>query len=420
MDAASAALAMILYRDSSARALAFIIEDLASVPRSVKFLLEQFESLEPALIRRGLSHRDADIRAVALRTLRSLEVEAGGDAALLRGDPSAAVRKEAVLYALARGESLDREDIRKIIVRSGDRSGLYLTTSEGTSEFQEVERALLRELGVDALREHALQFYAPSDYAYELLAARDWKAMAGQVRADVADDFAGYFDRVVVAYRQKFGEGPALSLINSFTSDLKNYRTGFMRRAALNAIVAKGERRDLSLVRSMLQGETAISERDLKYLARFGEWSDIRIIAEASSKVSTTLALWGDERRYKAAARTICILAKGRASELVKLDMSRPLMASVVSGLAKVEFLGLPNASIISLMNDQNADLRKAVAQKCIATMSKRRIAEILSAYLAQSYMFYNAIHWLDLGVSFSKAEIETILKAEASVSSQI
>lgn len=185
-----------------------------------------------------------------------------------------------------------------------------------------------------------------------------------------------------------------------------------MRRAALNVIVSKGETRDLSLVRSLLEGDIPVTESDLRYLAKHGEWADIQTIAKASPRPSL-LDLGSNTRVEQAAARTICILAKKRAADLIKLDFPRPLMARVITLLAKAEFIGLSNADILLLLNDQDADLRRVAAQKCLMTLPRRRVETILTEYLTNDYLFYNTIHWLDLGLSYSKADVETVLSAE-------
>lgn len=65
-DAAATGLALIFCRESVAKALTFIIDDLDTLPRGVAFLLERFDSLGRDTIQRALSHRDSEIRATAL------------------------------------------------------------------------------------------------------------------------------------------------------------------------------------------------------------------------------------------------------------------------------------------------------------------------------------------------------------------
>ncbi len=413
-DAAIVAIANILSRDSYVAALIFIIDDVASLPRSLRPMLAKLSTLDVATLKRGLSSRDSLIRASSLKALRELGGASVEEAVLLRGDPVASVRKEAVLYARSAGEAISLDDARKIIVRKSQKSSnLFLSSPDGTSEFEEVERLMIGEFSDAALQEAQMEFYSPADFAYQTLAMRNWKTLAPQVRADVADNFADYFSRVRAAYVRKFGEEVADRSLANFSENLRDFRARYMRRAALNVIATKGEARDLPIVRDILEAETPVEEVDLKYLSKHGEWSDIARIDTASNRYRG-LSLGESDGVSDLAARAICVLAKQRAHDLAKLGISQSMKADVFRWMSKSEFSSLDDSDILEILSEKDDTLRIVVAQKCVATMPKKRVDRILNAYLNLDHIFYNAIHWLDLGLALPRRQVEAVLSCEA------
>jgi hypothetical protein len=141
-------------------------------------------------------------------------------------------------------------------------------------------------------------------------------------------------------------------------------------------------------------------------MRRFGEWEDIPLIVDAVQRPnggSSSLLSPGTEvsTKYARAARVILAIGRGRLAELISNRLPALLLARIIVEASDREFRMLDDNSIDLLLHSEDESARKATALKCIRALSKRRVARILTSYIAlgQTY-YYNVVHWLDLSVS--------------------
>ena len=74
----------------------------------------------------------------------------------------------------------------------------------------------------------------------------------------------------------------------------------------------------------------------------------------------------------------------------------------------------LSEERVLLLLNTENDDVRKITALRCLETLPKSRITELLQKYTeVEEYRYYNVIHWLDLGSTMPRTYTREIARAE-------
>ena len=59
---------------------------------------------------------------------------------------------------------------------------------------------------------------------------------------------------------------------------------------------------------------------------------------------------------------------------------------------------------VLELMNDNDDQVRKVAALRCLEAFPKARLGKLLDVYVDQDeFRYYNVIHWLDLGVTMPR-----------------
>jgi hypothetical protein len=177
-----------------------------------------------------------------------------------------------------------------------------------------------------------------------------------------------------------------------------------MTRSGLSVIERRKNSEDLGLVRRVLEsGLVTWSDYDAEYLARFGEWEDIKLLSAMVEKpdyTSSTILGFSDDGRYGAAARAIYKLSKSRLRELLAMPLQGRLMERLIVEIPDKEFRGLDYNSLKPLFFSNSPSVRKVGVLKAIKSSSSRRIKELLSNYMNEDRRYYNIIHWLDFGAN--------------------
>src|ERR1700733_14540604 len=97
-------------------------------------------------------------------------------------------------------------------------------------------------------------------------------------------------------------------------------------------------------------------------------------------------------------------IGKDRLTELLEQEMPTSLLARLIVEISDKSFRTLGNAQLNRLFLNTDDSVRKACALKAVRTLSKTRIAQLLTEYVgSDGHRYYNVVHWLDLGVSLPK-----------------
>ena len=183
----------------------------------------------------------------------------------------------------------------------------------------------------------------------------------------------------------------------------------------LDVIARKANHVDLGLIRDMLRsGYVDYSGTDIEFLRRFGEWIDIPLIVETLThpEAGRTYSLLSgvNSVKYRAAARAIYALGQGRLREVLAMAMPSSLLSQLIREVSDRSFRDLDDMTVIKLLQSESHAVRKIAAVKSIRAVPKRRISKLLTACLSADQIYYNVIHWLDLGVSAPRERVSSVV----------
>jgi hypothetical protein len=408
----------ILCRNSVKDAATFLISTNAKFAQEsvIEKVLSKFSALPDDTLELGLTHIDGRVRSAAAKQLSDRGHLTPDKAIALRDDPDPFVRLQALISASRAGEMISDQDARKILVRKKlPAANLFARgVEEGTDALSEFRKERISTLGDDALLSEMREFYSPSEIAYERYVSKNFISMRPQLRHDLADSFASFYETVKQSYRLRLGTQMAEQVIGGF-EPLQAFRVNQMSRAGLNVLVEKGDSGDLAVVRLVLsQDGVSIKEADLSYLSKHGEWADIGLIDQ---KINTSPGLGlgsYNTRLSDLAYKSIYGIGKGRFAELLADgNLSVSTLAGILRVAEKTQVANLARADLVALLNSESAEVRKTAALRAISIRGKRELTEILRAYTQQKRYFYNVVYWLDFGQNATKATIHRALKLE-------
>jgi hypothetical protein len=210
-------------------------------------------------------------------------------------------------------------------------------------------------------------------------------------------EFSEAFDKMA----QRFGSEDDLV---KKTQSLSEHMRKEFTRSGLNIICRNNALQDFGLIRRILKsGFVAYSGADIEYLRQLGEWEDIPLIISSVDRPDYSISLWSitDDSKYRTAARAIYSMGRGRLAELFVLEMPSQLLSHLIVGVSDKNFRTLTDNSIIALFLSEHERVRKAAALKCVRSLPKGRVKQLLDDYVSpDKQRYYNVIHWLDPGIS--------------------
>ena len=224
----------------------------------------------------------------------------------------------------------------------------------------------------------------------------------GTLRGLLKDGFEGRFEERVGEIAASPWERAAD--LAKKARDLKDFCCLRQTRAALDILAAQLKRKDLGLVRYVLdRTEIEATEEVLAYLSRFGVWEDMeRILALKVKGVSGATFVTGNYATNQELIGVALFKVGGsRFVDLLDTIKVPAIKASVIRASTRKVFGGLRNDKLLELMNEEDDAVRKVTALRCVESLRKSRIVELLDKYIERDeYRYYNVIHWLDVGVT--------------------
>lgn len=410
----------IIAKSSTSKALNFVAsrEDAVLTDNLVSLLLESLNSIETQLLKKCLTNRSDDFRRLVAEELLRRDQLSIQEAQQLCESDDAWTR---LIGALALKGSLDEfsfAEAQKILDRGSGSSlsELFLPRRRVDFESKEALEAykitILADLPAQTLEElsEAESVHSTAGtvayYKYYFRKSRD------ELRKNLKDRFQGFYRRKLA----KIESRPT-------TPDEKKVETlqTNMMQLGLEALCSSGSKRDLGLVRDILDdNDIAFSSEIVEFLKRHGEWEDVCRVLKLSNNLSGLgfglLQIADRTSEYASAADAILKLSQKRIADTLALEIPPLVRVRIYRLMPKRMFASFSNQNISELLLDDNEFARKAIALKALLSLSKTRLRRILELYYrAESTHYYNAIFWLDLGISVGTDTARAIANKELS-----
>ena len=362
------------------------------------------QSLATETIFSCLSAKPELIRLQAVQLLFERDEIALETAETLLTDSNHEIRLLAAENLTKRGVVLKDDVARKalLIVRpsNGLVSGIARTETDDTY-YERYRANRLGELGFENLKDTAESAGVINYRELSVLFSKYSRKTQGVIRNNLKDCFHSYFDI-------KIQEAKKSEDISDETErdlrDLEKYLLKKICNAAVISLTKLGNSRDLDLIRKVL-GEVEIDadEAILKYLGRFGNWSDIERVKKLGNHPSSRTGLLGLYKtkfpEQKAAA--ILALGKSRVADMLALELDSKIRVALAKQLPKKVLLALRDEVLLRELERQGDEYRIVFALRCVQTLPRARVTGLLDRHVDGSgHRFYNSVHWLDLGAA--------------------
>ena len=188
---------------------------------------------------------------------------------------------------------------------------------------------------------------------------------------------------------------------------------------AMDALCALASSKDLPLVRTLDDNELVVDylESALRFLSRFGDWSDKDRILSFTDRYRATSQTWlslGASERNRPIATALYAIGKSRLLDLLKLDMDTAIRRALLIVASQKDIDSLSDDIVMTELNNKDDQTRKVLALRCVEAMTQARIRKLLDKYVNQEgEQFYNSVHWLDLGASMARTAAKAVAKFE-------
>lgn len=413
-----AIVASIKTRSSHEEALRFIcansVEKISE--RFVDALFSTPSALPTDVLTLCLDAKPDGIRLGAVKLLIERGELAEAAAHNLLSDSNHEIRLLAVECLQGSQNPLPPDTVKTVLtIKRGSRGlGFLQPTETDATYYDRYLGSRLRELDFDQLKERVAEAGVFKDKELFALYGKFRKKLSEDIRANLRDRFAAMFEESV----RKVEAIPGIREdYRKEAYQLWDFYQMQLCSGALAVLCGLKVKSDIGLVRATLDAiEITLSPELLAYLAKFGDWSDVVRIERLASPSSVKRGLldfsyniFADEK-----AAAIIELGKSRIADLLNADLSAPIKKSLAKLFPKSFFGSLSNDAIITELDRKDDEYRIIFVLRCIESLPKERIETILDLYIERdTQRFYNSIHWLDLGASLSKKQVNAIVRRE-------
>lgn len=397
-------------RDSREKAILSLYElqPTSISPKMLGALFDNDAALSTETLLNGVGHRNPEVRRTVVELLCNRRALPDETAELLLTDSNAKVRYEALRSLVDNGRIFSNEEVKNVLIKKVQRKGLGLlamgaSDSAGDAFWTHFQLHRLRSLPDKELEAAAIADLIFDQDPHFVLAERKFKRSGEDLRRAIDDQYKEKFSQAYHSYAEKFRE--QTDLLDKIRS-LENVIRKELTRKGLDVICRRAERSDLGRVRLALKsGFIGYAAVDIEYLSRFGEWEDIPLIIDLvkrpeSGHVSSLLQVTS-ENMYRTAARAIYTLGRTRLPEVLAISAPNNLLSQLIVEITGKAFSNLTDASINLLLRSEDDAVRKSAALKCVTSLPKKRIGNLLADYISDgNFRYYNVVHWLDFGTS--------------------
>ena len=374
----------------------------------VRELFSELSGISNETLILAISCRDPGLRIAAVNALIERDALSSDIARELLDDDSYDIRLAAMKLLVRTGESFSAAERNSLLVQSarqsalGGLAGLAADLGPNREKLEAFNRWELSRLTDQELE--AKEGILDRDPHFELLDRR-FQQRGDELREAVADRYGAKFNREINALRARHGaEVELVGKIEKLRDRLCKSHT----RQGLDIIAKKRQKIDLGLMRQLVREEYILySSEIVQFLENFGDWSDVPSIIELVERGSSFDRPYlsnSSDQTFSIAASAIRRLSKGKMPDLVNITMPPRLLSHVLAQMTTGEFKQISDDEITSIFRNDNQDVRKAAALRCVVVFSRSKIVKILEQYTdSDKRQYYNIIHWLDLGASIPR-----------------
>lgn len=408
----------ILSRSSLNTALEWLVDrDVDAVEEVlVRALFAYPQSLSTETVTRCLSAKPDAVRLRATQILFERDAIELDIAETLLTDSNFEVRLVAAETLTKLGRELDDEVAKKALTVVKRPSALGIgglpRTETDSTQYERYLLNRLNELDLNSLRQKVADAGIFNNRELSAIYSKFTSKVQGEIRENLADGFRAQFD-AAIQRELKAGsiDADAVPRVRKFEKIQRN----LLCTHALNALCSIGKARDLDLVRYTIDNnEVDATEPILNFLGRFGNWSDIERTTRLGDHSSDRVGLLSISvtKLPNEKAQAVLSIGKMRIADVLELDLDSSILRSLVKKLPKTTISSLSNEVLIRELKREDSERRVIFALRCVHSLPKTRIDALLNAYVDNnSHQYYNAIHWLDLGVSLPRRLVNTIVQ---------
>jgi hypothetical protein len=388
----------------------------------IDLLFAKPESIPTSTLEQCLLVKSDVVRKRAAKLLsvrRAIDVTT---AERLMTDNDLEVRSVAVEALEQHGKAPDEATIKKALTvpePGGGLFGLGIYSHSDDSQYMELRRRRLSNLNYEALQKAARNCGVYDYLEIAVLNARFTRRNIEEIRSNLADGFKGYFESKLDIFTSQYG---AESKLVADTRGLEKFLRDRLTSLTLDVLCKISDDQDLWLIRKTLdEYDTSFSESALKFLARFGDWSDKDRIISFTKRHSDspsghsgalTYLLSNMGRNSELIATALYAIAKSRLIDLLNLDVAQDIRRYLIKAMSQRDIICLSDDIILRELNSENDQFRRAFALKCVEALSQSRARMLLHKYTdGSSKRYYNSIHWLDLGASMPRQLVKNVTK---------
>ena len=173
-------------------------------------------------------------------------------------------------------------------------------------------------------------------------------------------------------------------------------------QSALKAFCSNAGKSELGTVREVLEKhDIRFSTELVKFIAKHGEWEDATRVVSLSETIPAWSLYADHSAAYQLSAQALLELGKKRISDVWNLNLPSQVRIQFVVQMPKKQFAEFDDQDVVNMLHCDSEVVRAAVALRAVLCLPKARIQKILNTYFdAGGTQYYNAIFWLDLGVS--------------------
>lgn len=367
-------------------------------------VLSSSAGIDSDLVRTGLKHRNHRIRIHSLRQLADRHSLNPEELEFLKSDSSADVRSFLTEQLLKSGQKFELREVKKILVQPNNRSNLLTigtdSDEEGELHYNRYLRRIFTKYAKKRLEtaiEEQCSIY--NMIPYFVMCSRFFREYSQDIREKVDDKFEKCFSDYIYYLRNTGFQDDSIKI----HVDLENFIRKGLTRDALNVLCEKFEVADLERIRRLQRsGFTDCSVEEIQYFGKMGAWEDIApILGKRLTFSLATTSTKSTKNWNKLVAGCIYNIGKSQCDELLKMKMADPIRVELLKLIPISVFSKLDEKSILTLLNNEDDDVRKYTSLKSILSFSQKKLRTLLKNYLLEyDLRYYNVSYWFDFGLS--------------------
>lgn len=391
-------------------------------PEILSEALVGFEDLDTDLLILGAKHRNATVRLHAINILIRHSELPRKELTKFQDDANAEIRYLTLMKSINNGLIISNSEVKKILIKPNTRPNYNMFQSrpgsdtEGERFYQKFMLDQLRCLSKKRLTERVDTASMYEAQPYLVMVEKYFVKWSRDLRSNVDNQFELFFSKQISQFAEMLDGHTEVSSAVSRARKLEDFVRKGMTRDGLDVLCRKRNKEDLARIRRNLEsGYAGATIEDATYLKKYGQWSDVPLLANANPLVIRQGIQLGESGSDFDNAVIEAIYKIGRVdiSRLFSIDLPDKIKNGLLTTSADSAFRDIEKNILLDLFNDKSNDIRKSAALKVVSSFTIKQIKELLAEYEAMDQSsYYNVIHWLDLGASTSLRNSRLVTQA--------